>query len=194
MRSMHGGNGGAVESVESQKQASPSFHEPLGNPATGRRDSHIPTVPATKADGKVENQNQVFHFPTATIPSFPPQHINGGRGFAAPIRRALARCCAHRQDNERRLSAATPTGSNHLPTSGSSPIGIDLPFQAHLALESIPDFRLTSGLENAELEKAEAAAMKATSITLPSSHVPMLSHPKEVADLIAQAAAKAGSR
>src|ERR1035437_8038431 len=29
----------------------------------------------------------------------------------------------------------------------------DLPFQAHLALESIPDFRLTSGLENAEARK-----------------------------------------
>lgn len=39
-----------------------------------------------------------------------------------------------------------------------------------------------------ELEKAEAAAIKATSITLSSSHVPMLSHPKEVAELIAQAA------
>jgi pimeloyl-ACP methyl ester carboxylesterase len=45
-----------------------------------------------------------------------------------------------------------------------------------------------------ELQKAEAAAMKATSITVPSSHVPMLSHPKEVADLIEQAAAKAGSQ
>jgi pimeloyl-ACP methyl ester carboxylesterase len=44
-----------------------------------------------------------------------------------------------------------------------------------------------------ELQKAEAAAMKATSITVPSSHVPMLSHPKEVADLIEQAAAKVGS-
>jgi pimeloyl-ACP methyl ester carboxylesterase len=44
-----------------------------------------------------------------------------------------------------------------------------------------------------ELEKAEAAAIKATSITVPSSHVPMLSHPKEVADLIEQAATKAGS-
>src|ERR1700744_2634142 len=45
-----------------------------------------------------------------------------------------------------------------------------------------------------ELEKAEAAAMKATSITVPSSHVPMLSQPKAVADIIEQAAAKAGSR
>ena len=33
-----------------------------------RRDSHIPTAPATQADGKVENQTQVFHFPTASIP------------------------------------------------------------------------------------------------------------------------------
>ena len=45
-----------------------------------------------------------------------------------------------------------------------------------------------------QLQKAEAAEMKATSITVPSSHVVMLSHPKEVADLIEQAAAKAGSR
>jgi len=45
-----------------------------------------------------------------------------------------------------------------------------------------------------ELQKAEAATMKATSITIPSSHVPMLSQPKAVADLIVQAAAKAGSQ
>ncbi|HVH70057.1 MAG TPA: alpha/beta hydrolase [Candidatus Dormibacteraeota bacterium] len=44
-----------------------------------------------------------------------------------------------------------------------------------------------------ELQKAEAAGIKATSIIVPSSHVPMLSHPKEVADLIEQAAAKVGS-
>jgi pimeloyl-ACP methyl ester carboxylesterase len=42
-----------------------------------------------------------------------------------------------------------------------------------------------------DLERAEAAAMKATTITLNSSHVVMLSHPKEVADLIEQAADKA---
>ena len=45
-----------------------------------------------------------------------------------------------------------------------------------------------------ELEKAEAAVMKPTSITIPSSHVPMLSHPKEVTDLIEQAAAKGGNQ
>jgi hypothetical protein len=65
------GNAGAVESVESQNQASPSFHEPLGNLTKIRRDSHIPTAPATRADGKVENQNQVSHFPTAPSSLFP---------------------------------------------------------------------------------------------------------------------------
>ena len=59
------GNAGAVESVESQKQAYHPFHEPLGNPAKRRRDSHISTAPAARADGKVENQKQVFRFPTA---------------------------------------------------------------------------------------------------------------------------------
>jgi hypothetical protein len=56
------GNAGAVENVESQKQASHSFHEPLGNLAQKRRDFHIPTAQA-KRSGKVENQRQVSHFP-----------------------------------------------------------------------------------------------------------------------------------
>ena len=42
-----------------------------------------------------------------------------------------------------------------------------------------------------ELEKAEAASIKATSITLSANHLAMLSHPREVAKLIEQAAAKA---
>jgi hypothetical protein len=49
MRHEHCGNAGAVESVESQEQASHSFHEPLGNLANSGRDSHIPTAPATQA-------------------------------------------------------------------------------------------------------------------------------------------------
>lgn len=44
-----------------------------------------------------------------------------------------------------------------------------------------------------ELEQAEAARMNATSITLQSSHLVMLSHPAEVAGLIAQAAATLAS-
>jgi hypothetical protein len=40
------GNAGAVESVESQHQAFPSSHEPLGN---RYRDSHIPAAPTTNS-------------------------------------------------------------------------------------------------------------------------------------------------
>jgi len=138
----HRGNGGAVESVESQKQAFPSSHEPLGNPTDNRRDSHIPTVPTTKADGKVENQKQVSHFPTATISSLQSSNNNCERGFAAPLRYTSPHKATHTTQRKETLRSNPPN-------SGSSPIGIDLPFQAHLALESIPDFRLISGLENA---------------------------------------------
>jgi len=74
-------NAGAVESVESQNHASPAFHEPLGNLANRGRDSHIHTATATKADGKVENQKQVFHFSTASIP-LSPNRKPSLRGFA----------------------------------------------------------------------------------------------------------------
>ena len=40
---------------------------PLEISPKGRRDFHISTAPATKADGKVENQKQVSHFPTAPV-------------------------------------------------------------------------------------------------------------------------------
>ena len=42
-----------------------------------------------------------------------------------------------------------------------------------------------------ELEKDEAAIIKAASITLPRNHLAMMSHPREVAEVIEQAAAKA---
>jgi hypothetical protein len=80
-----------VESVESQKQASPSFHEPLGNLANSRRDSHIPTAPTTKADGKVENQHQVFHFPTATISLISEKKKQSAGGLRPPRRRPALR-------------------------------------------------------------------------------------------------------
>src|SRR5450755_1871135 len=84
------GNGGAVESVESQKQASPSFNKPLGNLANSRRDSHISTAPTAKADGKVENQRQVFHFPTATV-SLSQEEKTQARGRLRPPRRLSQR-------------------------------------------------------------------------------------------------------
>jgi hypothetical protein len=86
------GNDGAVESVESQKQASHSFHQPLGNLAKNRRDSHIPTAPTTRADGKVENQKQVSHFPTAALTVYPNQkNLPAGGGFALRPRGGASR-------------------------------------------------------------------------------------------------------
>jgi len=57
-----------------------------------------------------------------------------------------------------------------------------------------PSWAVIAGNDRAippQLEKDEAATIKATSITLPANHLAMLSHPKEVAELIEQAAAKA---
>ena len=42
----------------------------------------FPTAPATKADGKVENQKQVSHFPTATNPFLPEPKTRARAGFA----------------------------------------------------------------------------------------------------------------
>src|SRR5947207_16001856 len=77
------GNAGSVERMESQKQPSHSFHEPLGNLANSGRDSHISTAPATKADGNVQNQKQVFHVPHRHGFSFSQSKKTGrGTGFA----------------------------------------------------------------------------------------------------------------
>lgn len=65
------------------------------------------------------------------------------------------------------------------------------------AWKTKPSWFVIAGSDRAippALEKAEAARMKATSITVPSSHLAMLSHPIEVARMIEQAAAKAGSQ
>jgi pimeloyl-ACP methyl ester carboxylesterase len=63
------------------------------------------------------------------------------------------------------------------------------------AWKTKPSWFVIAGNDRAippELQRAEAARMNATSITLSSSHLAMLSHPREVAELIEQATAKAG--
>jgi hypothetical protein len=52
-----------VESVEKQTPLSHSSHRPL-EISRKTRDFHIPTA-RLRVRWKVENQNQVFHFPTA---------------------------------------------------------------------------------------------------------------------------------
>jgi pimeloyl-ACP methyl ester carboxylesterase len=62
------------------------------------------------------------------------------------------------------------------------------------AWKSKPSWAVIAGNDRAippQLEKDEAAAIKATVVTLPANHLVMLSYPREVAELIEQAAAKA---
>src|ERR1035438_7476620 len=107
----------------------------------------MPTAPATRADGKAENQKQVFRFPTA--PRIDWERIN-----KKPRRAAFALCPPkHPNHHERRLLPATWT----TPFSGSCRIGIEESFQAHLPLESILDFRLICGLENATAPQSSAS-------------------------------------
>ncbi len=78
------GNAGAVESVESQKQASPSSHSPLEiSPRTGE----IPTFPQLRRKQAVEKwktKKQVSHFPTATNPLSPGRKTRAAGGLRPP--------------------------------------------------------------------------------------------------------------
>ena len=61
------------------------------------------------------------------------------------------------------------------------------------AWRSKPSWAVIAGNDRAispELEKEEAAAIKATSIVLPANHLAMMSHPREVAEVIERAAVK----
>lgn len=89
-------------------------------------------------------------------------------------------------EQEKKLLVATQGPTN------VSCLSTNLPVAA--AWKTKPDWFVVAADDRVispDLERAEAAAMQATTITLNSSHVAMLSHPKEVADLIEQAAAKA---
>ena len=64
------GNDGSVESEESQRRAFHPFHESLGNLAKKRRDSHIPTAPATRRMEKWKTKTRFPTFPPPRILSF----------------------------------------------------------------------------------------------------------------------------
>lgn len=89
-------------------------------------------------------------------------------------------------DREQKLLVATQGPTN------VSCFSTNLPVAA--AWKTKPDWFVVAANDRVippDLERAEAVAMNATTITLNSSHVAILSHPKEVADVIEQAAAKA---
>jgi pimeloyl-ACP methyl ester carboxylesterase len=79
-------------------------------------------------------------------------------------------------------------------TQGQTAAGVFGATVTTAAWKSKPSWALIAGNDRAippQLEKDEAAAIKATSITVPANHLAMMSHPREVAELIEQAAAKA---
>src|SRR5665213_2114190 len=100
-----------------------------------------------------ENQNRVylrFPQPLEITPRFPHSHTVG-RGdslFSHPVRSRPSDARNQQRPSRKELFAAFYP----LPPSGSSRPGINLPFQAHRALELIFRFRLICGLENAEAE------------------------------------------
>jgi pimeloyl-ACP methyl ester carboxylesterase len=125
---------------------------------------------------------------------FPPAPLGGevradAKGFLTVTPKGIAEDFAQDlPDKEKQLLTATQG-----PTAGAV-FGATV---TTAAWRTKPSWSVITSRDRAvppELQKAEAEAMKATSITVASSHVPMLSHPKEVADFIEQAAAKAGSQ
>ena len=110
------------------------------------------------------------------------------RGLLAVTRKGIAEDMAQDlPDKEQQILTATQ---------GQTAAAVFGGTVATAAWRSKPSWAVIAGNDRAippQLEKDEAAAIKATSITLPANHLAMLSDPREVADLIEQAAAKAQS-
>ena len=98
------GNGGAMESVENQKQVFPSFHSPLEiSPKAGE----IPTFPQLRRlrRGKVENQTQVSHFPTAFSYVRKPNERQAGFAPRPARRRSAPAACQRLSANNDECSS-----------------------------------------------------------------------------------------
>jgi pimeloyl-ACP methyl ester carboxylesterase len=125
---------------------------------------------------------------------YPPSPLSGevrpdAQGFLTITPKGIAEDFAQDlPENERRLLTATQ---------GPTAAGVFGGTITTAAWKTKPSWFVVASNDRAippELERAEATAMKATSITVPSSHVPMLSHPKEVAGLVEQAVTKLGNK
>jgi hypothetical protein len=123
----------------------------------------IPTFPQRRRRGRMEKWKTKSRFSTFPPPRFlspKRKHKSRRRASPAPARALGARIQASSQGGPRRNARALRALMFHRKDqrketsrrsiiSGSPRIGIEGPFQAHLALESIFDFRLICGLENA---------------------------------------------
>lgn len=129
----------------------------------------------------------------STAKPYPPSPLSGevrpdAQGFLTVTVKGIAEDFAQDlSDNEKRILTATQ---------GPTAAAVFAATITNAAWKTKPSWFVIAAQDRAippELERAEAARMKAPSITLPSSHLPMLSHPKEVAELIEQAATRVGS-
>jgi pimeloyl-ACP methyl ester carboxylesterase len=126
--------------------------------------------------------------------NYPPAPIGSeirpdAQGFLSVTPKGIAEDIAQEfPEKEQRIFAATQGQT------ASSAFGATV---TTAAWKTKPSWCVIAGNDRAispALETAEAAAIGATSITLPSGHLVMLTHPKEVADFIELAATKVKSR
>jgi pimeloyl-ACP methyl ester carboxylesterase len=139
---------------------------------------------AAFAPGEGESINSVSKpYPPAPLGS---ELRLDAQGFLTASRRGIAEDMAQElPSSEQRILVATQ---------GQTAAAVFGAIVTEAAWKNKPSWAVIAGNDRAippKLEKDEAAAIKATSITLPANHLAMLSHPREVAELIEQAAAKA---
>ena len=139
---------------------------------------------AAFAPGEGESINSVGKpYPPAPLSS---ELRLDAQGFLTATRKGVAEDMAQDLPEEERQILAATQGQTAAAVFGAT--------VTTAAWRSKPSWAVIAGNDRAippELEKDEAAAIKATSMTLPANHLAMLSHPREVAELIEQAAAKA---
>ena len=122
---------------------------------------------------------------------YPPAPLGGelrldAEGFLTASRKGIAEDMAQDLPYEQQQILTATQGQTAAAVFGAT--------VTRAAWKSKPSWAVIAGNDRAippQLEKDEATAIKATSITVPSNHLAMLSHPREVAEVIEQAAAKA---
>ncbi len=139
---------------------------------------------AAFAPGEGESINSVSKpYPPAPLGS---ELRPDAQGFLTATPKGIAEDMAQDlSDEEKRILTATQ---------GQTAASVFAATVTTAAWKSRPSWFVIAGNDRAippQLEKDEAAAIKATSITLQANHLAMLSHPREVAEVIEQAAAKA---
>jgi pimeloyl-ACP methyl ester carboxylesterase len=139
---------------------------------------------AAFAPGEGESINSVSKpYPPAALGS---ELRTDAQGFLTATRKGIAADMAQDlPDGEQQILVATQ---------GQTAAAVFGATVTTAAWKSKPSWAVIAANDRAippELEKDEAASIKATSIIIPANHLAMLSHPREVAELIEQAAAKA---